>query len=158
MNKKRWLGIVGWLVPVLTAFVVWVWWSHKRRRVAQPERIELDISNQEKDHISFAPQTTRKKEWQVDTSSLQEQECAPDDLTKIEGIGPRISAALISAGVTTFADLAALRVDHLKEMLREAGIRIAYPDTWPEQADLAAQAKWDELDALQGELVRGRRV
>jgi predicted flap endonuclease-1-like 5' DNA nuclease len=155
MNKRRWLSALGWSVPVLAALAVWVWWrSRKQRCVAPtPRRIELDLFAPDNEHIP-----SKAKGQVEDTVSLQEQEREPDDLTKIEGIGPKISAALRSSGVTAFADLAALQIDHLKQMLREAGIRIAYPETWPEQAGLAASGKWDELDALQGELVRGRRV
>jgi large subunit ribosomal protein L21 len=32
------------------------------------------------------------------------------------------------------------------------------PDTWPQQARLAAEGKWDELEALQGTLSGGVAV
>ena len=40
----------------------------------------------------------------------------------------------------------------------EAGprYRIANPSSWPEQARLAAEEKWDELQALQDGLTAGR--
>jgi predicted flap endonuclease-1-like 5' DNA nuclease len=60
---------------------------------------------------------------------------APDDLQRIEGIGPKISGLLQAAGIT-----------------------IADPATWPEQARLAAAGRWDELEILQEELKGGRRV
>ncbi|MEM8860982.1 MAG: 50S ribosomal protein L4 [Chloroflexota bacterium] len=80
----------------------------------------------------------------------------PDDLKKIEGIGPKIASTLADEGVTTFAQLAALSVDQIKEML-QGKVRISHPDTWPEQAALAADGKWDELETLQDELQGGRR-
>jgi hypothetical protein len=82
----------------------------------------------------------------------------PDDLKRIAGIGPKISSALQAAGITTYAQLAATEVGRLEEIIREAGIRIGFPDTWPEQASLAAVGKWEELKALQSELKGGRRV
>jgi large subunit ribosomal protein L21 len=74
-----------------------------------------------------------------------------DDLTKIEGIGPKISGLFIAAGITTFAELAKTPVATLSDILHKAGSRYAShnPGTWPEQAQLAADGKWDELKALQ---------
>ena len=83
----------------------------------------------------------------------------PDDLRKIEGIGPKIARILQDHGVHTFAQLAQVQVDHLREILQQAGsrFRIADPTSWPEQARLAAQGDWDALGRLQDELVGGRR-
>lgn len=81
-----------------------------------------------------------------------------DDLKVIEGIGPKISSVFQAAGIRTLAQLAATDVDELKRILTEADIRLGDPGTWPEQAGLAAEGKWDELAALQDELKGGRRV
>jgi predicted flap endonuclease-1-like 5' DNA nuclease len=82
----------------------------------------------------------------------------PDDLKLVEGIGPKISGLLQAAGITTFAQLADTEVNQLRQIVLDAGIRIADPTTWPDQAKLAAAGKWDELEVLQGELKGGRRV
>ena len=81
-----------------------------------------------------------------------------DDLTKIEGIGPKIGEVLAAAGIGTYIELAAATVDKLGEILHEAGSRYAShdPSTWPQQAELAAAGKFDELKALQDELKGGR--
>lgn len=81
-----------------------------------------------------------------------------DDLTRIEGIGPKISRTLLDAGVTTFAQLAALTPEQISGMLRAAKIRLAATDSWPEQARLAAAGQWDDLKALQEQLVAGRQA
>lgn len=83
---------------------------------------------------------------------------APDDLQRIEGIGPKISSLLQVAGITTFPQLAAADVGRLEQIVRDAGITIADPTTWPEQAGLAAAGRWSELEVLQEELKGGRRV
>ncbi len=83
----------------------------------------------------------------------------PDDLTRIEGIGPKISAALQAAGITTFAQLAATDVDGIKKILEEADpnlLKLADPSTWPRQAKLAASGKWDALERWQERLKGGR--
>ena len=84
----------------------------------------------------------------------------PDDLTKIEGIGPKISAILQAGGITTFARLSTVDVDRLRDLLEKAGPRynLADPETWPMQAALAAAGRWGVLDALQEELHGGRRI
>ena len=81
---------------------------------------------------------------------------APDDLQRIEGIGPKISGVLQAAGITTFAQLAETDASRLEQIINEADIRIAYPESWPEQARLAAAGEWDALEALQDELKGGR--
>lgn len=84
---------------------------------------------------------------------------AGDDLTKIEGIGPKMSGALKSAGIDTFAKLAASDQDTLKKALEDAGMNLAPSlETWAEQAKFAADGDWDGLKELQGSLVGGRRV
>lgn len=82
----------------------------------------------------------------------------PDKLTKIEGIGPKIAEHLGAGGIITFADLAGAPVSKLKEILEAAGPRFKMhiPDTWPQQAQLAADGKWDELQVLQDKLDGGR--
>ncbi len=82
-----------------------------------------------------------------------------DDLTVIEGIGPAISALLKGAGITTYRALADAPEDRLDAILTEAKLRrIADPGTWAEQSRLAAEARWDDLKALQQTLKAGRRT
>ena len=82
----------------------------------------------------------------------------PDDLKKIEGVGPKISELLAAAGYDTFTKLSAAAPEKLKEVLSEAGPRYQMHDTttWPQQAGLAAAGKWDELEKLQDELDGGK--
>lgn len=80
-----------------------------------------------------------------------------DDLKKIEGIGPKIAATLGDAGINTYSDLANASVDQLNGILNDASLS-AVPNTWPQQAQLAADGNWDELATLQDELDGGRVV
>ena len=83
-----------------------------------------------------------------------------DDLTIIEGIGPKVAEVLIAAGVDTFAKLTKKTPDELKELLTDAEgtFNAQDPTTWPEQATLAAEGKWDELTILKDMLQGGRDV
>src|SRR5665213_1766452 len=76
-----------------------------------------------------------------------------DDLTRIEGIGPKIAELLHASGINTFAALASTKVERLQAILHEAGSHFSNhdPATWPQQSALAAAGKWDELKKLQDE-------
>ncbi|RMF04327.1 MAG: 50S ribosomal protein L17, partial [Bacteroidetes bacterium] len=82
----------------------------------------------------------------------------PDDLTKIEGVGPKIAEHLNKGGITTFADLSNASKTQLQSILDAAGprYRMHDPSTWAQQAKLAAAGKWEELKKLQDELKGGR--
>jgi large subunit ribosomal protein L27 len=84
----------------------------------------------------------------------------PDQLKKIEGIGPKIAEHLVAGGIVSFADLADASQDKLKQILTDAGPRYQMhdPGTWPMQAALARDGKWDELDVLQDKLDGGKFV
>ncbi len=107
------------------------------------------------------------KKAEAKTEAVKEEKKAPakkakagDDLTKIEGIGPKASEALVNAGVDTFAKLAAKSADETKEILVDASSTLSHldPTTWAEQAQLAADGKWDELQKWQDELNGGKEV
>ena len=84
----------------------------------------------------------------------------PDNLKRIEGVGPKIAEVLRSSGVTTFEKLAGMTPDQIKAVLNAAGDRFSFqdPTTWPAQSDLAAKGKWDELKNWQEELKGGKLV
>jgi len=85
---------------------------------------------------------------------------AKDDLTEIEGIGPKIAGLLAASGIGSFSRLAKSRIEDLQRILEVGGphFRLADPSTWPEQAKFAAVSDWAGLRDLQGQLSRGRKV
>ena len=92
------------------------------------------------------------------TEAKVEKKAETDDLVKIEGIGPKVSKALIAAGITTFEDLANAKVEDIQKILTDAGLRMMDATTWPEQAKLAADGDWDGLKKLQDKLSGGRKA
>jgi small subunit ribosomal protein S2 len=80
-----------------------------------------------------------------------------DDLTKIEGIGPKAAEALANAGLSTYESLAGGDPEKIKELLTEASSRLAHldPGSWPKQAKMAAEGKWDELKEWQDQVKGG---
>lgn len=82
---------------------------------------------------------------------------SPDDLTIIEGIGPKVDTVLRNSGIRTLKQLAKSSPEQLKKLLVAAGNRISNPETWPAQAALAASGKLDELKTMQDGLKAGRK-
>lgn len=62
-----------------------------------------------------------------------------EDLEKIEGIGPKVKAALVAAGIQTFAQLASADVEALRGILQAANLKLPKPDTWPTQAQFLVE-------------------
>nr|HPH20545.1 hypothetical protein [Haliscomenobacter sp.] len=81
----------------------------------------------------------------------------PEDLKIVEGIGPKIEDLLKAAGINTWEDLSNTSVARLYEILDAAGenFRLAKPTTWPRQAGLAADGRWEELKDYQDFLDKG---
>ncbi|WP_412759620.1 50S ribosomal protein L27 [Neolewinella agarilytica] len=81
-----------------------------------------------------------------------------DDLKVVEGIGPKIEGLLHAIDIKTWRELAEAPLEKVQAMLDEAGprYRIHNPATWSEQALLAADEKWAELEKLQDELDGGK--
>ncbi len=81
-----------------------------------------------------------------------------DDLKAVEGIGPKIEELLKNAGINTWRALSQTPVPTIQKILTDAGSRfsLADPGTWPKQAEMAADGKWDELQEYQDFLQGGR--
>ena len=84
-----------------------------------------------------------------------------DDLTVIDGIGPRVSSVLRSAGVTSFSKLAEKEPEEIQGILvaeNPSLTRLTDPSTWHEQARMAADNDWEGLKALQDDIKEKRRA
>ncbi|MEN9852246.1 MAG: ribosomal protein [Candidatus Parcubacteria bacterium] len=100
------------------------------------------------------------EETELDTPDVASVETVADDITIIEGLGPKAAEALILAGIDTFAKLAAASKEEIEAILEASASKVQHldPSTWSAQAALAADGKMDELKALQAELNNGREV
>lgn len=87
----------------------------------------------------------------VKKPAAKAKKVSAQDLTKIEGIGPKAAEALIKAGIGTYAALADANPEQIKEILTEASSRMAHldPTSWPKQAVMAASGDWDALKEWQ---------
>ncbi|MFG2038544.1 helix-hairpin-helix domain-containing protein [Dactylosporangium sp. NPDC048998] len=93
----------------------------------------------------------------VQAAASAEEAGPADDLKRIEGIGPKMSAALVAAGIRTYAQLADADVDTLRAAIEAAGLRFA-PSivTWARQARLLADGDEEGFADLTRRLVAGR--
>ena len=153
-------GGLPWWVWVLAFFVLlFLFWYFFIRDESMPE---APAAHHETRTLNATPaiEAVPEPEAAPEPEPEPEAAAAPDDLRKIEGIGPKVSGLLVSAGITTFAQLANTDIARLQEILDAAGARyrIINPETWPEQAALAAAGNWDGLQALQDSLQAGRRA
>lgn len=83
-----------------------------------------------------------------------------NDLTIVEGIGPKIRDLFHNHDITTWKGLSETSVERCKEILNTGGERykIHNPSTWPRQAKLAYERKWQELLDWQDILDGGKEV
>ena len=141
-----------WIILVLLFLVIALfWWGLNRPSYDLPAATEMATDEHH--------ETSRDHHAAEAAEADMVAPIEPDDLKRIEGIGPKIEQILQEAGIFTFAQLAAAEVSHLEKIVREdAGLRIAFPASWPEQASLAAAGDWAALAHLQDELQAGREV
>ena len=123
-----------WLVLAIFAVIVIIGWI---------------VSNKKGDGVVVSEEKAK---------TIPVEAVEPDDLKKIEGIGPKVESVLNETGVKTFAELAQADVEKLREVLATAKLQMMDPSGWIEQAELAAKGEWDALDKLQDELKGGRRA
>jgi predicted flap endonuclease-1-like 5' DNA nuclease len=144
--------VVGLIVGLLIA---WYYW---RGRFGEHETrinsLQTSLNQRER---SVQELQARLQERDATLEKLRGQ-IEPDDLKRIEGIGPKISGVLADAGIMTFGQLADADVGRLQQVLTDAGMTLADPASWPEQARLAAAGDWTALEKLQDELQGGRRA
>jgi predicted flap endonuclease-1-like 5' DNA nuclease len=68
-----------------------------------------------------------------------------DDLTVIDGIGPKIAATLNAAGLHTFRDVASKDPTELEQIVRDAGVRmVGHADRWVEHANELSSSRTAE--------------
>ena len=167
----RWLKLlIGLVVGLLFGWITARFFLDRRQAVSEEAVFELRTTPHEQPSATPAEDVTDATDVAPQAVQMVEQEpvdrgetdvnisVEPDDLRKIEGVGPMISDILNENGIYTFAQLAGTDVDDLRAILTHAGprFRLANPTTWPQQAQLAAVGDWDGLLALQASLKHGR--
>jgi predicted flap endonuclease-1-like 5' DNA nuclease len=173
-----WAWLLFFAVALLAIF--WWWWVTRPGQLHEVHELESHLGHGEHDshnHAGHAAQHGPAAEppiaevvlpveaepgtGEVMAAPLPSEpfgDVTPDDLTRIEGIGPKIAGLLRDNGVLTFDQLSRADVAWLNTLLEGARLQMHDPGTWPEQAALAAAGKWDEFRALTDQLKGGRKA
>ena len=99
-----------------------------------------------------------KPEAQDEAHAAPKVEKSADDLTRLEGIGPKVAKILTDAGYASFADLAEADATEVDKILDANKLQMMDSAGWIEQAKLAAAGDMEGLAKLQDELKGGRRA
>ena len=147
-----------WLLVIIAILliVLFIWLLLRDRRAREEAAREAAVRRAaETEPVAMPDPATRLGGIEA---PVVETFAAPviDDLEIIEGIGPKIGSILKAAGVTSFAQLAAMEPAQITTILQAANLRLADPTSWPEQARLAASGDMTALQALQDRLKGGR--
>lgn len=162
-------GVPAWLwILIFLLVVLLIWWLLTRSAKEEPPHIEAHHAEEAhaepaEDHLeapallkSAAPEPEAPPA--VVEAPPPAEPPKPDDLTVLEGIGPKVQSVLQAAGILTFAQLAAADLGKLKEILEAAGYRYMDPTSWPEQAQLLAKGDMEAFQKLTDSLKGGRKA
>lgn len=120
------------LILFVLLTLLWYWLRRPTQEEAYiPEPVEIVVPPEAPEEPAPAPPPGKVPEAPLEVAPAPQE---IDDLTRISGIGPKTSAALQTAGITTFAQMAEMEVEEIQLVLTEAGIRRGNPESWWEQA------------------------
>lgn len=119
--------------------------------VSEAEPVEEVVEEEAVTVEAAQEEAPEKEETREEKAEKKADQAKADDLTKIEGIGPKAAEALVNAGLSTYEALAGGDPEKIKELLTEASSRLAHldPTSWPKQAKMAAEGLWDDLSEWQ---------
>ena len=106
---------------------------YKLAKAQTAANVESGLEDDEIDRpiADVAPATSKTEEVKSDVAEVKEEvSTEADDLTKIEGIGPKIAEIFTAAGIKTFEDLSSSKVGVLRDILEENKLASHDPKTW----------------------------
>lgn len=146
-------GIPWWvwvILIIILLVILWYWFGRE-----EEEALESGTPVEE----PVVPDAQKMESVQIeDTDMGGTTPVVPDDLKKIEGVGPKVASLLNQAGIMTFQQVVDAGAEKIEAILDEASLQMINADTWPEQAKLAAAGDWKALETLQDVLKGGKRA
>jgi Effector-associated domain 11 len=122
-NQAHSTETIPLLVPPLITY------TENKIQSLEDEELRIFLSNtKDNPEITYAPESFKSFVF-ADNNSR-------DNLTKIEGIGPKIAELLNNENIWTFTELAITSVERLQEILENGGARFMMhnPENWPIEA------------------------
>ncbi len=110
------------------------------------KRVEVPVDKIVEKIVEKRVEVPAKKDFKV-ASAFFGKKIIADDLKLVEGIGPKIEELFHTAGLKTWASVAATKPEQLKEILHAAGERFQMhdPGTWPKQCQMMVDDEWAAL-------------
>jgi large subunit ribosomal protein L20 len=131
-------------------------------QVQQPVRTEPAPSHRtakKKFDAPVAEATPVAKAAPAPAKATRKKKADGDDLTAIEGLGPKSAQALTAAGITTYAQIAASSPEELEDAVKvKGGVRVldGQTKTWPKQAQFLVDGDEAGFKTYTDHLVGGR--
>jgi len=110
----------GLKLGLAAALIVWWWLQNQEEEESKPTQTR----------VVLPPDDAKPKPLAKPKAKPVE----PDDLARIDGIGPKYASVLKAAGVTTFVKLAKMKPEEVQEIFRGATGRVPDPSDWIKQA------------------------
>jgi len=147
-TEKAWRLPMGATSPLWLAFGaaasvgVAYWWMTRWTRAVNVEALASFTPMPAAEEVApaeFVAEPAPAPEPVVEAATVAP--LTPDDLTRMNGIGPKLTEALAARGVTRFAQIAAWTADDLAELDKALSLRgRAVREAWVAQAKRFAQA------------------
>jgi len=180
-NMNIWSWLILAVIGIICVLIGYLIGKGKRPQIDQSS--ELRILNDKNVQLQADLATCNKELAQKSRNDFPVKEAAPiatpeplfpfdaksakialgktikqDDLTIVEGIGPKIQQLFNSFDILTWKDLSDISVARSQEILDTGGARykIHDPASWPMQSKMAYEGKWKELHKWQEEHKRGK--
>lgn len=134
------------------AFVLWfllAWVMKPRKSFVVLDAIELEVYKKQSSFPIISKNIHTPVIWEKQI--LSDQEAVQDDFTLIYGLTPKVQKLLTSVGICSFEGIIDADVEGLKKILKDgwASFKRYNPATWPDQARLASEWHWRELEEYQ---------
>ena len=168
-NQNTW-HLIELFLWMLGAFLIgwffWRWWyKNKCSNEISAWRAKYDsLQNSKNDDTTMkvkkvsAPGVSTAAAANFVDGVARVDNSVKDDLTKVEGIGPKIKGILNDESIWSFKQLSETAVSRLEKILENAGprYRMHSPKSWPKQAKMAYEGQWEELKKWQDDHKGGR--
>ncbi len=128
-------------------------------QVQQPVRTEVEPSHRKSKRQAAPVAEATPVAVAAPVKATRKKKSEGDDLTVIEGLGPKSAQALTAVGITTYAQIAAASAEALEDAVKvKGGVRIldGQAKTWPKQAQFLVDGDEAGFKTYTDHLVGGR--
>ncbi len=138
------------------AFILWfllAWVMKPRKSFVVLDAIELEAYKKQKNtsHIRSKKSHITPVVKEEIHEEIKEESQVQDDITLIYGLTPKVQQLLSSVGIMSYQAIIDSDVEGLEKILLDAwsSFKRYNPATWPDQARLASEGHWRELEEYQ---------